>query len=710
MTNLIRLHIHVIQDLCPSRKIDHHLSGPSTRRSYSIEMASTKKSSASHSKPPKETYPILSSFSPDGTLFAFVTLAVDKHRLRVYNTLSARAVAEHTVDSGRVSTLTWKKEDPIRSIKDDAEAVKEVAVVVLGLSDGVVLFFSPSHSKINCTLTHPTSTFPILSVAIGLTSKSLVWTSSADSSIRLWDVQKNAILKTWKHDDRIPSTFLSVRPTGEDDRIDLLVAHHHIRLLADASAEHNPTQTKPKEIASFTGHASSINALLWTNSDETSTRFFSSAEADRFIYVWDIDGASSNEKPVASISLDSDVRTFKLGAADLPQQSLIALSTSGKLSFIPIPSDLPHIIGNDSSKILSLLPRSTLPSVSKNNTRDPLVVDFVSIPGDAGSICVVRLVQGIRPVFDVVRYLDANGNYIPTLNLSEVNQGSITDGPQLIPNKRYAEAASLEVGSGFDIDQGEGDEDSAAQHELDGSLQVDLAELSLGQRLTAVAEGDPNPVSDMIPANSLTRTLIQALHSSDSRLLEMCLAHSDPVLIRNTVQRLPPQLAIPLITVCVERLGRGPRAANMKDLVARLSGLHATLTARLSLHDSLLSLSGRLDMVLSQVEIRASTTPASLAPLRDKTGQAKKGSLMRRYVEGETDSGEDDAKMDVEVEASSDDEGSIEDIELGGDSENEASEEDGFSDSDDGDGAISKFIDDEAEEDYSDEEDEDESE
>ena len=68
----------------------------------------------------------------------------------------------------------------------------------------------------------------------------------------------------------------------------------------------------------------------------------------------------------------------------------------------------------------------------------------------------------------------------------------------------------------------------------------------------------------VIPANSLTRTLIQALHSSDSRLLEMCLTHSDPILIRNTVRRLPPQLAIPLITACVDRLGRGARAANMK--------------------------------------------------------------------------------------------------------------------------------------------------
>ena len=125
---------------------------------------------------------------------------------------------------------------------------------------------------------------------------------------------------------------------------------------------------------------------------------------------------------------------------------------------------------------------------------------------------------------------------------------------------------------------------------VDGHLEVDLAELSLGQRLTAVTESNGRPMSDndedddhsdphhqsksttsktrddiaVVPANTLTRTLIQALHSSDTRLLETCLAHSDLDLIRNTVRRLPPQLAIPLINACVERLGRGSRSTNMK--------------------------------------------------------------------------------------------------------------------------------------------------
>src|SRR5258708_20453298 len=50
---------------------------------------------------------ILSAFSQDGKFFALVTLAVDKHRLRIFNGISGRATAECTIPSGRVSSLVW---------------------------------------------------------------------------------------------------------------------------------------------------------------------------------------------------------------------------------------------------------------------------------------------------------------------------------------------------------------------------------------------------------------------------------------------------------------------------------------------------------------------------------------------------------------------------------------------------------------------------
>lgn len=127
--------------------------------------------------------------------------------------------------------------------------------------------------------------------------------------------------------------------------------------------------------------------------------------------------------------------------------------------------------------------------------------------------------------------------------------------------------------------------------------------------------------------------------------------------------------------------------------------------ARLSLHENLLTLSGRLDMVLSQVELRASATPASLNSSVGRTEQTKKDrSVLKRYIEGDTDS--DDGVKAVEVDSG--DEGSIEDIELGGDSENDDEEGEDLSDSDGG--SFADFIDDEAVDDFSEEDSDDESE
>jgi len=150
------------------------------------------------------------------------------------------------------------------------------------------------------------------------------------------------------------------------------------------------------------------------------------------------------------------------------------------------------------------------------------------------------------------------------------------------------------------------------------------------------------------------------------------------------------------------------------DLVARLSGLYTTLTTRLTMQESLLSLSGRLDMVLSQIEMRSSIAPAPLAPQKRKQFQE-----VKLYVEGESEA-EEQVDGEAEVE-NGDDAGSVEDVELGGNSQDgdhdeadETDEERSEEDEDDSDEeyggggpTMNGFIDDEAEESDEDDEDED---
>jgi U3 small nucleolar RNA-associated protein 5 len=376
----------------------------------------------------------LSSFSPKGDHFAFLSLAVDKHRLRVYNTVSGQSVAEHIVDSARVSSLTWsdvnfseaqntspdvgasptKKKRKKRSSLAAEEIMERnvIEVVVLGLSDGSVLFFSPTHGRVLRTLSHPTSAAGILSVAVveNRDSISTVWTSGADCTIRLWNAQKNDLLGSWKNEDRIPYSSMAVRPVTEEGRVDVLVAHHGIRLLSTTS-DHMDFETKyPTQLGSFTGHASSIRNLQWDASQVSSTRFLSLAEADRFLYIWEVlDGSSTEGRPVASIPLDSDARTFSLSiskhSSDTTQrQTLLTLSTSGKISIYPIPEELspPASTGRIQHKISTLLPRSNLSVASKVAASASRVIDATFSCEERDSIRVARIVGGVRPVFDVV--------------------------------------------------------------------------------------------------------------------------------------------------------------------------------------------------------------------------------------------------------------------------------------------------------------------
>jgi U3 small nucleolar RNA-associated protein 5 len=168
----------------------------------------------------------------------------------------------------------------------------------------------------------------------------------------------------------------------------------------------------------------------------------------------------------------------------------------------------------------------------------------------------------------------------------------------------------------------------------------------------------------------------------------------------------------------------------MPNLVSRLASLHATLTTRLALQERLLLLNGRLDLALSQVELRSANAPTKPSSKKVKSGGDKEKNVTR-YVEGESS----EEEMEVDVQEGSD-AGDIEEIGLGGksnqqsdseespedsgeeDSESESvsddAEDEGVDDEDDDseDGPrLNGFIDDEAEESWgSDEEEEEEEE
>ncbi|GJJ09570.1 hypothetical protein Clacol_003793 [Clathrus columnatus] len=664
----------------------------------------------------------LGLFSSSADQFALLVVSVDKHCLRIFDVSDCSLIAEHSIDTARVSSICWLsltlKEDeivsnpstPARPQKRKKSASKTASLesnrtqlVGLGLTDGSLLLYSPKHARVLRVLSHPTSSSAVLAITPGKKPFHL-WCSTSNGFLYIWNVARNELLNNYKSDDA-GYTSLTLFPNEDEDGdedFNLLVANHVIKVLTMPPSANLQLEGdhKLKEKMAFTGHITSVKSLHHDN-----LRLLSHAEGDR--------------KPLASASLDASVRQITTHSG-----KLLALSASDKVSLFELPATVPG------DQISALTPSSTISRDPKANNEDisVIAVAFISNSDSESHVRIACLKSGARPIFEDVHYSEKSGKYIPQIFLLKNTSDLATTATSTlgVKKQRYTENSQLAAGAGTEI----AEEADILAKEIDGDLDVDLAELSLGQRLTALSGAEldgrgadsDNDKADTgrrtrtsrsgktkndeerlaIPSQSLSRTLVQALHSADTRLLELCLRHSDESVILNTVKRLPPQLAVPLLMACVERLGRGARAGTahgggagasaqrgtglvrwiravlivhtahlvtMPDLVTKLAGLHATITARLALRDPLLALSGRVDLILSQMELRSNGITSTLRPEKRKEGRHSKAPY--RYVEGETETeNESEEKMEghVDVEEGDDDEGSMEDVELGGES------------------------------------------
>lgn len=384
----------------------------------------------------------LSSFSPNGYLFAFLSLSVDKHRLRVYQAESGQPTAEYIIETARVTSLSWgdydttsneqvveqggttspsrkkrKKKDSIAAV--EAPQIDAVPVIVLGLSDGTIQLFSPNSGRVLRTVSSPTSTSPILSAVTAKRGFStILWTSSGDTTIRIWNPTKNTILSSWKNGDRTPYTRLSPQPPSSDgdDSVKLLAANQAIKLL-QTTAQPNEVDgsKKPIDLATFSGHTSNVLDLQWDLASSNEPRFLSIADADRFVYLWQLPSdISSRRDPIASIPLDSDARAIALSiplSNYLPSshqnQRLLTLTAAGRISIYPIPSEVISPSANTKGQPLkpslpTLVPRSVLAASSKNTPSSARVVGATFASGEQGHVRVARVIGGIRPVFDSI--------------------------------------------------------------------------------------------------------------------------------------------------------------------------------------------------------------------------------------------------------------------------------------------------------------------
>ncbi|GAA5860411.1 hypothetical protein JCM3774_000410 [Rhodotorula dairenensis] len=496
----------------------------------------------------------------------------------------------------------------------------------------------------------------------------------------------------------------------------------------------------------WTGSSASASAL---DAAADKLTFLSYAPMDRFVQVWQIPTAPASPAHIglllARLALDSGVASASVSpiAPSTSSQTLAAVdSATGNVSFTTLPLSFSADSSTPSKKgkkhglgVVALDVQCEITAPSQGGRNEANVSEVTFRPEEDGKAILCR--GGVKPVFEVVAFKE-EGSWISKVELARGASGllaangtaSSSGAPQ---TSRYSEQSTSAVAATAVAPDADSDDDEVIGNT--GELDVDMAEPTLADRLKALnvsqkkerkaaarkqrtldgddvevaseSEDDDDEELDFddlagedddldgraVPATTLTTTLIQALHSQDGPLLESCLTHSNPNLVRSTVKRLPSGgLVLSLLEALVERLGKQKKGreglASVKraraliawlretlivhvgflvtipSLVNRLAALHASLTQRLALQPTLLALNGRLDLVMSQIDLRQDRARASSQrQLAAAAAASKKPSSGRRYVEGE--STDDDEPHGDGAEDEDLSEGDIEDVVLG---------------------------------------------
>jgi U3 small nucleolar RNA-associated protein 5 len=392
------------------------------------------------------------AFTSDGTRFVLVARAGATERVRVFDAQTGRLQSEAALDGTgagtKVSCLSWvgldldtvsttsvtedasrKKRKKRKSDAGDNMAVDETTtassekplLVALGRADGSISLFSPSHGRLVRTLSHAQSTTPILALSLAAHDQPRLWTSSEDGLLRLWDARKNVLLGIWKTEEHTPFSALALSPAAFIDAPSaLLAAHHGIRLLSvPEGAETNDIEGVKlstgtlQATASCTGHASPVSSLQWVSP----TQIASSAPDDRTLSFWTLPSASnsssSSEGTLAcTIPLSSPVRSFSVS----PDASLVLAVSNGNVASIHA---LPASFKANEAPGKKIPTVSASASVSLGAQRGVTKVEIAAasfVHDQEGTVRIVRLVGGVKPIFDLVVCLCRYYSRICTVN------------------------------------------------------------------------------------------------------------------------------------------------------------------------------------------------------------------------------------------------------------------------------------------------------
>jgi len=582
--------------------------------------------------------PILASFdkvsdknSTPPSYLAAVLQAIDQHRLKIWDVKTSSLIGEYSpkqVDC-RYTCLTWGESLEVTEIESDISLRKKRKSVststtvnhyiALGTEIGDIEIYSLTHGDVIKRLQGGHNSKVVDFVFSDNAKKG--YSIGTDGYIVEWDINNAMEMNKWLSG----VDFASKLNISNDNKI-LYVAGQSISLFDLESKS---------LIKTYPGHATDIRQVVLSD-DNT---FITVADQDRFISIWGQSNKESDQgKTVSALTMD----TMPISVSINSNNKVLAIGEDGILYLWNNMSTSNE--KNDKKKRQKILTKgfdSKLKIYYRNEDNEEneddeephllniMFASFINSTKNEGE-CQILIGYGsmVRPKFEIITdIVSTSGEFKKDITLSRSLVTNLLQSEVLKKESKkeastFTQSKPNAMMSMSLVDDEEREEELKKSSEDEKTLEERIKEMEI--KSSKQDESSTKSKKIVIPkGESIQNMLQQAIHSNDQQLLETCLAVTNIKVIRNTLERLPPQYVIPFLNLLKEKIQKKPQRGcyifdwvrytimihmsyliTVPELTSQLGELYQLLQERSSLMGKLSQLNGRLDLINSQFVTR----------------------------------------------------------------------------------------------------------
>jgi U3 small nucleolar RNA-associated protein 5 len=447
------------------------------------------------------------------------------------------------------------------------------------------------------------------------TQGNLLYSCSSEKNVLEWNMRDGSIARKFR--------------VGSEGAMKVAVSAEDETLAVGGTAIRTFDLTSGKKTRKLTaGLSSTVNQLVFSKCK----RFlFSSTIGGRFVNLYDLN--LDQDEPVLNFSMPSSSSSLFAHVESQKKKSNVllgAVSNTGSLFLWR------HKYKNESST-QPLIP--TVTTKVKNGSFASILLAGLKYQEE--NAIVVARGSLLKPVFEKTKLVDKHNNFLETLEFEAISDNLLLGtqqkpsnnkkqkvedenekthipnlaergGPKMSDMKDMSEEFVIAVDEESEDDLTLAEKVEALREQVESDLAAELRRVEDAEK---VMEQGEKP-----DASSLSSVLEQALQTKDNSMLEYCLRTRDPKIINNTIKRVSSVKILQLLDAIVVKFEKSPGRCSrlcpwirsillnhtaylmtQPDLVQNLSALYQILENRLKVHEQLQKLSGRLSLVIGQI-------------------------------------------------------------------------------------------------------------